>query len=129
MSTRPFIPPQPVIVNESMADDIVSEPTILQNLGKGSYGISWSGTSPVGTCSVEVSNDFKLSAQGQVQNAGTWNVLTLNINGTPTTTIPVTGDSGNGFIDIYQTGAYAIRLIYTYGSGTGTMNAMFAAKV
>lgn len=41
----------------------------------------------------------------------------------------VSGDTDNGFIDIYDTGAFAIRLIYTATSGTGLLNAVITAKV
>lgn len=94
-----------------------------------SYGISWAGTSPVGTLSVQVSNDYSQNEAGGVADPGTWNTLTLDVAGTPTTSIPVSGNTGNGFIDILQTGAYAMRLVYTATSGTGLMQATIAAKV
>ncbi len=32
---------------------------------------------------------------------------------------PIMGNTGNGFIDILGTGAYAVRLMYVATSGTG----------
>jgi len=94
----------------------------------GSYALVWSGTSPVGTVSIQGSNDFALNAEGGVAVAGTWNTLTVNYNGSAVTTIPVTGNTGNGIVDITATGIYAIRLIYTAGSGTGNLTVTMNAK-
>lgn len=112
----------------SMAGNITSLPVIIQDMYAGSYGLSWVGTSPVGTVSVQGSNDFALNAEGGIANAGTWNTLTLNYNGAAVTTVPVSGNTGNGLIDIIATGIYAIRLIYTAISGTGNLTVIFNAK-
>lgn len=88
-----------------------------------SYAYSWTGTSPVGVISVQVSDDYSVNSDGSVNNPGTWNTLTLSV--TPT----VTGNTGNGYIDIDQLGAYAIRTVYTATSGTGTLQAVYKGKV
>ncbi len=128
MSTRTGLRPQVVIRAGSMAADITSSPTILQSLTKVSYGLSWSGTSPVGTVSVQGSNDYALNAEGGVLNAGTWTSLTLNVNGTPSSTVAVTGNTGTGIVDL-ETGIYALRLIYTAGSGVGSLTVTINGKV
>ncbi len=87
------------------------------------YDISWTGSSPVGVMSVQVSNTYSTHSDGSVKNAGTWS--TLPLSATPT----VSGSTGNGFIDCEATGAYAMRLVYTRTSGTGTMQAVLSAKV
>lgn len=112
----------------SMAANITSSPTIVLDMYALSYGLSWTGTSPVGTVSVQGSNDFSVNAEGAVMNAGTWNTLTLNYNGAAVTTVPVTGNTGNGLIDVQATGIYAVRLIYTAGSGTGNLTVTMIAK-
>jgi len=112
-----------------MAGNITSAPTILQSLSLVSYAFSWTGTSPVGTISIQVSNDFALTPEGQVSNAGTWNTLTLNYGGSAVTTIPVSGNTGNGFVDLDPTAGYAIRAIYTATSGSGTLIATINGKV
>ena len=128
MSTRTNLRPQQVL-SASMATNKISAVTILQSLTKLSYGISWTGTTPVGTVSVQASNDYSLNPNGvTVDNAGTWTTLTLEYNGGLVTTVPVSGNSGNGFIDV-TTGAYAVRLIYTAASGTGTIVATIVGKV
>ena len=90
-----------------------------------SYSYSWSGTSPVGTVSVQVSDDFGLLSNGQPDpnKPGTWNTLPLSL------TPAVTGNTGNGGIDVLSTSWYAIRTVYTATSGTGTIVATVTAKV
>lgn len=129
MSTRTALRPQVVINAGSMAGNLISNPTILQSLTKASYSLSWSGTTPVGTVSVQGSNDYSLNPNGSVLNAGTWNTLTLSVNGQPATTVAVSGNTGNGAIDIVETALYALRLIYTAGSGTGSLTVVFNGKV
>jgi len=111
-----------------MSGNLTSLPSIIQKCSRVSYGLSWTGASPVGTVSVQVSNDYSQNADGTVRNPGTWTSLYLNVNGTPSQTIAITGNTGSGFVDIETTGAYAIRLIYTSGSGTGSLNATVAGK-
>lgn len=130
MSTRSSLRPQPVVTNGDMAlSSLTSDVTILQSLTVGTYSYSWAGSSPVGAIALQISNDYKLSADGRtVENAGTWTSVTLDLNGTLVDAIPITGNSGNGIIE-WTTGAYAIRTVYTKTSGTGTLNVIFNGKV
>lgn len=123
MSSRPLAGPYPVITNGDMSGNIISKVSIVNNLSMIGYDVSWTGTAPVGTMSVQVSNTYTQNADGTTRNTGNWTTLTLS------GPAPVTGSSGNGFVDVDATGAYAIRLVYTRTSGTGTMNAVLAAKV
>lgn len=129
MSTRTYLPPDPVIKNGDMSGNIVSDATILRSLSKCSYGLSWVGTSPVGTASVQCSNDYSLNPDGSVKNVGTWNTMTFLYNGSLVSSVAISGNSENGMFDIFDTGIYAIRLIYTFGSGVGTLQAIIAGKV
>ena len=130
MSTRTTLRPQVVIAAGDMsAASITSAPTILQSLTIPNYSVVWSGTTPIGTLAVQASDDYALNPDGTVQNAGTWNTLPLSLAGSSVTSIPVTGNTGNGMIDIYGLGAYAIRLVYTKTSGTGTLTAKINGKV
>lgn len=129
MSTRTSLRPQTVLTAGSMAGNLTSNPTILQSLTKASYTVSWSGTSPVGTISIQGSNDYALNPDGTVLNTGTWNTLTLQVNGLPTTTVSISGNTGNGAVDVLETALYAVRLIYTAGSGVGSLTAIFNGKV
>ncbi len=136
MSTRSNIRPQQVIPSaqgspangSSMAADIISAPTIMQSLTVANYSVSWTGTSPVGAIVIEASNDFVLNPQGGV-SGGTWNALPLSLGGQTVTSIPVTGNSGTGMIDIDTLGAGAIRLHYVATSGVGALVSYVAGKV
>jgi hypothetical protein len=129
MSTRTNLRPMAVISAGSMAGNLTSLPTILQSITGVSYALSWSGTAPVGTASVQVSNDYALNPTGTVANAGTWTTVELTVAGSASTTVPISGSPGTAFIEIEKTNAYAIRLIYTAGSGTGTLTAIINGKV
>lgn len=76
-----------------------------------------------------MSDDFSLNGNGSVENPGTWNSAPVIVNGAPTTTINISGDTGVGFIDIPKTGAYATRVIYTAASGTGVLSVTMNGKV
>jgi hypothetical protein len=123
MSSRPQFNPYPVIVDGDMSGNLTSEVTIIQKLSMISYDVSWVGTLPIGDITIEVSNTYSQNADGSVKNPGNWTTLTLSA---PT---PVSGSPGNGFIDIDATAGYAIRLVYTRTSGTGTLNVMAVGKV
>lgn len=132
MSTRPQFSPAPVftaVTGQSMAGNLTSLSTIIQKLSLISYSFSWAGSSPVGVINIQVSNDYSLNPNGSVNNAGTWNTMPVDLNGTTVTDIPVSGNTGNGFADIRLNGGYALRVIYTFTSGTGTLNAVINAKV
>jgi len=128
VSSRPLFQPAYVIggnsgVSGDLTSPITSAVTVLSNLSTMSYSYSWTGSSPSGTIAVQVSNDYSQNGDGTVNNPGTWNTL-------PLSTIPtISGNSGNGLVDIDITGAYAIRTTYTPISGTGTLTAVFKGKV
>jgi len=73
--------------------------------------------------SVQVSNTYRQNSDGSVRVPGDWTTVTLS------STTTVSGNTGNGYIDIDAMSAYAIRLVYTRSSGTGTMLAVISAKV
>jgi hypothetical protein len=128
MSSRPQAL-YPVIVNGNMTTTITSQVSIIQKLSMMSYALSWVGTTPVGSASVQVSNDYSQNEDGTVKNPGTWNTVPVSLSGSSVTLIPISGSTGNGFIDIDEMGAYAMRLVYTPTSGTGTLQATYNAKV
>lgn len=132
MSSRPQFDPYLVINAQSMASSLTSAVTIIQKLSAPSYSYVWSsGSTPVGTIAVQISNDYKQNADGTVKTAGNWTSIYFQLNGggTLVNSAPVSGNSGTGFIDVPITGAYAIRTIYTRASGSGTLSATIAAKV
>ncbi len=121
MASRPILTPHPILVDESMASSITSEPTIITNLSMLSYDISWAGSTPVGVCTVEVSNTYSKNVDGSARDPGNW--TPLPISGA------VSGNTGVGYIEIGAISAHAIRLVYTRTSGTGLMNAKVNGKV
>jgi hypothetical protein len=78
--------------------------------------------------SVEASNDCVILAAGGV-SGGTWNPIPLGLLGATVFSIPISGNSGNGMIDIERHGVFAVRLVYTATSGTGTLSATINGKV
>lgn len=123
MSSRPQLAPYPVITNGNMSGAITSIATIIDKLSIISYSYSWVGATPVGSVVVEVSNDYQKNADGTVRVAGTWNTLPLSA------LTDISGNSGNGFIDIEINGGYAIRTRYIFTSGTGSLQAVLSSKV
>lgn len=123
MSGSPQYGPQPIFgpTGADMSTNATGIVIIKPDMSGLSFGFSWAGTAPVGALSVQVSNDYSINANGSVANAGTWNTLPFEVSGTMVTSIPVTGDTGNGFIDASSTHAYAIRVVYTATSGIGTL--------
>lgn len=130
MSSRPQLDPFPVIggtqanpVSGDMSASITSKVTIIQKLSMLSYEVVWSGATPVGLISVQASNDYSQNADGSVKNTGNWTDLPLSI------APAVSGNTGSGFIDIDSHAGYALRLVYTRASGTGTMTVTATGKV
>lgn len=131
MSTRTTLRPYAVIsAGDMSAATITSTPTVLQSITKFSYEISWSGTSPVGTLALQVSNTYAPTSNGSVGSGGTWTAMPLDLSGTGAVmTIPISGNTGNGFIDITVQAGYAVKLFYTRVSGSGTLIATINGKV
>lgn len=126
---RPLIAPnlnKPIVNGVSMTGNVISPASIIQRIPGISYDISWTG-SPVGTFSVQVSNTYAQNADGSISNPGLWNTLP------PAAfigTIPApAGTPDHGFIDVVGTEAYAVRLVYTATSGTGSLTVVACAKV
>ncbi|MES2347881.1 MAG: hypothetical protein V4641_09970 [Pseudomonadota bacterium] len=129
MSTRTTLRPNTVIsAGDMSAATVTSTATILQSITSLNYAVTWSGTTPIGVLAVQASDDYKADG-GTVLNAGTWNVVPLNLAGASVTSIPITGNTGNGMIDIDGIAAYAVRLLYTKTSGVGTLVAVVTGKV
>ena len=121
MSTRPILKPFSVFTNSSMATSLTSPATIISNISGVGYDLAWTGT-PTGTFSVQVSNTITLDSEGNVATAGNWTTLTLS------SPITASGSADNAFINLAGLEAYAVRLVYTRTSGSGTLNATIAGK-
>lgn len=129
MSTRTVLRPNTLPTIDMSQSATASSPTILQGLSMVSYAVSWTGTTPTGTLALEISNDYSLEPNGTVNNSGTWNIAPINVGGAFSTSAAISGNTGNGFIDVQAIGAYACRLLYTRSGGSGTMTITVAGKV
>jgi hypothetical protein len=81
---------------------------VLDNM---SFQTVWSGTTPVGTVTIEVSNDHQETG-GIVTNAGTWTALT-----TPAQ-LAVSGNAGNAVQQVVAGSFAFIRANFAKTSGT-----------
>lgn len=90
------------VASYSMGASVTTDAIPIERCEYVAIQFSWAGaTSPVGTCTVEGSND------------GTnWSTLTLS------STLSVSGASGNNIAD-FTTGCALIRAVYTRTSGSG----------
>ncbi len=85
-----------------------------------SFQATWSGTSPVGTLDVQVSNDHQENG-GVVVNAGNWTSIY-------TAPQAVTGNTGTLFLNIAAISAAFIRCVYAPTSGVGTLDVYFNGR-
>jgi hypothetical protein len=99
----------------SMSTDQTSEITDIKNLDNVGYIISWAGASPVGTVTVEVSNDKE-------DEPTIWHELDFGAS------IEITGNSGSHDININQLPFSKIRIKYNRTSGSGTLTAAMTMK-
>lgn len=105
----------------SMTGNLTSPAVNIQYLDNTGIELDWSGT-PVGTFNVQVSISYTQDSQGNITNAGTWNNITLNPQPA------ATGSAGSYYIEVNQTSATWIRVTYTAGSSTGTLNGYVSSK-
>ncbi len=129
MSIRSELRPYQVLTDSLITADKTSLVTIIQKISLVSYTYSWTGTSPVGTLKVEVSNDYSIDAQGNVSNAGHWSSVAFLAGTATALTVAVSGNTGSTNIVLPLCGAYAVRTVYTFSSGTGILQAWICGKV
>lgn len=130
MSTRTRLAPETVLsAGDMSATSVSTKSTVLNSLTCLSYEVTWAGATPIGTLTLEVSNSYALNPAGGVATTGTWTTVPMDVGGAYATSIPITGNTGNGFIDVTLQAGYAARLTYTKSSGTGAINAVIAGKV
>ena len=96
-----------------LASNIESTTTNVINLDKASIHLKWSGTSPIGTITVEAQNGENDS----------WYELDFG------SSINISGASGDHQIIFNELPFTSIRIQYTATSGTGEITATYTAKV
>ncbi len=97
---------------------ITSAVTNINTMDNVGITMKWTGGA-VGTFSVQVSNDYEQDYLGNVLNAGTWDTLPLGL------TTALGSPIG---INLNQLPFPWIRIVYTKGSSTGTLQAFISAK-
>lgn len=90
---------------------VVVETKYLDNIG---IQLEWTGT-PNGSFDVQISSDSTVAP-------GNW----ISLPYTPA--IAPAGSASNGYIDVNQTSAQWMRVVYTNTSGTGTLNGWLCGK-
>jgi len=116
------IPPYKVISAGDMSGDITGKVTSVTFSDTLTYGIAWTGTSPVGTMKVQGSLDYTETADHTVLDAGTW--FDLPLAPAPA----VSGATGTLSISLRFHSFPWLRLVYSRSSGTGTMTAWIAGR-
>ena len=106
-----------MLENADMTATTTSKLTEVSNLDKASIHVVWSGTAPIGTITVESTND------NPDNPLAVWREVVFNA------TIEVTGDNGDHDIVFNELPFNAIRIKYAPTSGSGTINAALSAKV
>lgn len=113
------------------AVSVTSSVTNIQFLDDIGLQLNWTG-SPVGTFAIQVSADHAQDYNGNVTVAGNWVPLLLSYwSGSAMVTgytIPTSLGSPI-YLDLALLSAPWIRIVYTKGSSTGTLNAFITAKV
>lgn len=114
MARKNIIPSYDMLtdISPSMASTITSNVVNVQNMDKASIHVAWSGTSPVGTITVQSRNGVDDS----------WNDVSFG------SAISVSGNSGDHQIIFNELPWTDIRFIYSASSGTGTLIASLTAK-
>jgi hypothetical protein len=109
MSVKRILDFESLIVDGAMVGSITSPATNILYMDRVGYQLSWAGT-PTGDFTIEVSNDEVV-----------WVELTLSVP------VAAAGSADDAFIDV-ETAAKFVRVKYTVGSGTGTLQAHITAK-
>ena len=116
-SLKPFL----VITAGNMAlTSVTSSPTNIQFLDNVGYEFDWTGSTPIGVITIEVSYSYAQDINGNVTNTGTWTSLGLSI--------AVSGNTGSAVVDLNQLSAPYVRAVYTKTSGTGTLTGYCGGK-
>ncbi len=90
-----------------------SAESVVLNQDIASIHVVWTGSSPVGVITVEAKNGDKDSA---------WRVLDMGA------TINVSGNSGEHDLTFTELPFHSLRIVYTAGGGTGSLDAVITSK-
>lgn len=102
----------------SLASNQTSSATFVGYTDNHGIAISWTGTSPIGSLVVEVTNDVI----DQPSITPSWIALDFG------SAITISGASGNHLINVNQGPYHALRMRYVFTSGTGNLTAKLTSK-
>ena len=119
-----YLNPVHFVTAQSMTSTFHSSPVHIMLGDNVGLQFQWTGT-PTGTFTIEASMDYQEnpSAPGDVTNTGNWTTITVS----PSITQP-TGSTGLVLCNLNQLPFPWIRLTYTAGSSTGTLDAWIGYK-
>lgn len=117
-NSKNILPSYKTVTSGDMSADITGTPTNIQYLDNICIQCVFTG-SPVGTLIVQGSATYQQNPTTHVQTvAGTWSTLTSYAVTT----------AGDVLFDLNQLSFPWVRVIYTFTSGTGTLNATVSGK-
>lgn len=95
---------------QDLSVDITSDTLEVKEVNKVSVQWIWTGSSPVGTGHIQVSN-----------NGTDWKTLSTNDTS-------VSGNTGNDMVNLPDIAYAYLRLLYAHTSGTGSLDAYVSGK-
>jgi hypothetical protein len=108
--------PVQIIPTQAVSGNVTSLPTNVFYKDNVGIQLVWTGTL-AGTFSAQVSFDYNKDT-----GIGTWTSLPLS------PAITASGTPDNAVIELNQTTAPYIRVVFTYSSGSGNLTGILAAK-
>lgn len=120
-NSKNALTPHQIITAGDMTGNITSDPTNIQYLDNVSIQLNFTGT-PTGTFSVQGSLDYQQASPYAKAVTGNWIDLTLS---------PAPAASGSAsqiLLDLNQLSFPWVRVVYTFSSGTGSLDAYISGK-
>lgn len=116
------IKPTKIITDGDMGGNITSQVLDILNQDNVSLQLVWTGT-PTGTFEFQASNTYRINVTtNAVEHPGDWVPLTVSPS------IAAAGAPGTAMANLNQQSSAFIRVVYTRGSGAGTLQCVVVAK-
>jgi len=122
-----FAPIQ-ILTNGNMAGSVNSIGVDLNQVALYSIQASWSGSTPVGTLTLEVSNDIVPVASSSSSPVGSDPAANVVNWSTYTGSSTSVNGNGNFLWNVTDVGYRWVRVKYTRVSGSGTINVTYSGK-
>lgn len=121
MAYNVLFPVHLIAAGDMSLTSITSDAVNIQNQDNVGIQLNWTGA-PTGTFAFQVSMDHKETANGVITVAGHW------VNLTVSPAIAAAGSPDSAYVGINQIAAPYIRVVYTMGSGSGSLDVFVGAK-